>query len=188
MKKATYDKASQSHTIITALGITVLTFFILVSIAGATQDPMVWKYKGSVLSDQNNKAIEINPQNSIDWYSKGRTLYKLNKYDEAIKAYEKAIELNPQDSKSWNNKGIALYNLNKYDEAIKAYDKAIEIDLRNSLAWYNKGDSLGRLNKSDEAKKAYDKANGINPNSPYAWNGNGRDFDNLICLELLRIF
>jgi tetratricopeptide (TPR) repeat protein len=81
-----------------------------------------------------------------------------------------------------------LYNLNKYDEAIKAYDKAIEIDLRNSLAWYNKGDSLGRLNKSDEAKKAYDKANGINPNSPYAWNGNGRDFDNLICLELLRIF
>ena len=154
MKKATYDKASQSHTIITALGITVLTFFILVSIAGATQDPMVWKYKGSVLSDQNNKAIEINPQNSIDWYSKGRTLYKLN----------------------------------KYDEAIKAYDKSIEIDLRNSLAWYNKGYSLGRLNKSDEAKKAYDKANGINPNSPYAWNGNGRDFDNLICLELLRIF
>ena len=104
MKKATYDKASQSHTIITALGITVLTFFILVSIAGATQDPMVWNYKGNVLSDQNNKAIEINPQNSIDWYSKGNALYNLNKYDEALKAYDKAIEINPQDSKAWNNK------------------------------------------------------------------------------------
>jgi hypothetical protein len=66
MKKVTFDKANRRHTIITTLGITVLVFLILASIAGATQDPMVWKYKGSVLSDQNNKAIEINPQNSID--------------------------------------------------------------------------------------------------------------------------
>ena len=100
MKKATYDKASRRRTIITALGITVLAFLILVSIAGATQDPMVWNYKGNVLSDQNSKAIEINPQNSIDWYIKGNDLYNSNKFDESTEAYDKAIEINPQDSKS----------------------------------------------------------------------------------------
>jgi tetratricopeptide (TPR) repeat protein len=48
-------------------------------------------------------------------------LGKLNKSDEAIKAYDKAIEINPQDSDAWDNKGIALYILNKYDEAIKGF-------------------------------------------------------------------
>src|SRR5208337_1652835 len=157
MKKATYDKASRRHTIITALGITVMAFLILVSIAGATQDPMVWNYKGNFLSDQNSKAIEINPQNSIDWYIKGNDLYNSNKFDEATKAYDKAIEINPYDSKIWNNKGNALSKQSKYDEALKAYDKAIEINPQDENAWNNKGAALANLGKPDEAIKAYEK-------------------------------
>ena len=60
--------------------------------------------------------------------NKGNALNNLNKYDEAIKAYDKAIEINPQNSMAWYNKGNVFTNLNKYDEAIKAYDKAIEIN------------------------------------------------------------
>ena len=41
-----------------------------------------------------DKAIEINPQNSMAWNNKGSALAHLNKYDEAIKAYDKAIETN----------------------------------------------------------------------------------------------
>jgi tetratricopeptide (TPR) repeat protein len=100
MKKATYDKTSRRHTIITALGITVLAFLILISIAGATQDPMVWNYKGNFLSDQNNKAIEINPQNSDAWDSKVDPLNKLKRYDEAVNAQNKANEINLKKSKS----------------------------------------------------------------------------------------
>ena len=62
----------------------------------------------------------------------------LNKYDEAIRAFDKAIEINPNDSDAWNEKGIALGKL-KYDEAIKAYDKAIEINPQDSNAWDGKG-------------------------------------------------
>jgi len=29
----------------------------------------------------------------------------LNRYDEAITAYDRAIEISPQDSKAWYNKG-----------------------------------------------------------------------------------
>ena len=96
MKKAKYDKASRRHTIITALGITVLAFLILVSIAGATQDPMVWNYKGNFLSDQNNKAIEINPQNSVAWSNKGAVLANLGRFDESVTAHIEGIEINPQ--------------------------------------------------------------------------------------------
>jgi len=162
MKKATYDKASRRHTIITALGITVLAFLILMSIAGATQDPMVWNYKGNFLSDQNNKAIEINPQNSIDWYIKGNDLYNSNKFDESTEAYDKAIEINPHDSKVWNNKGNALWKQSKYDEALKAYDKAVEIDPKNPDAWNSRGAALANLGKYDESIKTYEKASKLN--------------------------
>jgi len=77
--------------------------------------------------------------------NKGDSLGRLNKSDEAIKAYEKAIEINPNDSDAWYNKGVALDNLNKSDEAIKAYEKAIEINPNDSDAWYNKE----TLSKSD---------------------------------------
>lgn len=53
---------------------------ILVSIAGATKDSNSWDGKGIALNDLNksdeaitahNKAIEIDPQNSIARYNKG---------------------------------------------------------------------------------------------------------------------
>ena len=81
MKKTKYDTVRRRHTLVTFLGIALLTFLILVSIAGATQD-------------------------SDAWIAKGNTLFGLNKYDEAITAYDKAIEINPQDSIAWTTQGI----------------------------------------------------------------------------------
>ncbi len=133
MKKETYDKGSQRHTITMALGITVLVFLMLVSISGCVS------FSGITNSGSNNVSI-------------------LNKSDEALKAYDKAIEINPQNTDAWNNKGDALSKQNKYDEALKAFDKAIEIDSQNTDAWNNKGDALSKQNKYDEAKKAFDKA------------------------------
>ena len=87
MKKTKYDTVRRRHTLVTFLGIAVLTFLILVSIAGATQDSDVWIAKGNAIAD-------------------------LGKYDEAIKAYDKLIELNPNDSGAWNKKVAALNKSN----------------------------------------------------------------------------
>ena len=73
MTKAIYDKASRNHTLIKALGITLLAFFILVSIAEAI--PLA-----DILNSGSNNVSN------------------LNKSNEAIKAYDKAIEITPQDS------------------------------------------------------------------------------------------
>jgi len=37
-----------------------------------------------------------------EWMNKGISLAKLEKYEEAIEAYEKAIELNPKDDRVMN--------------------------------------------------------------------------------------
>ena len=66
------------------------------------------------------KQLKLTHKTRIAWNNKGDALTKLNKSDEAIKAFDKAIEINPHDSDAWNNKGNALNKLDKYDEAIKA--------------------------------------------------------------------
>ena len=58
-----------------------------------------------------------------DWFNEGNALYNLNKYAEAIAAYNKAIKLNPNHAEIWNNKGNALSAQGKYDEAIQALDE-----------------------------------------------------------------
>ena len=59
--------------------------------------------------------------NAKDWNRKGKILYNLKNYDEAIKCYDKAIEINPNDADPWEGKGNALYGLGKYKEAKQAW-------------------------------------------------------------------
>jgi quinol-cytochrome oxidoreductase complex cytochrome b subunit len=51
MKRITYNTASRRHTFIAVLGITVLAFLMLMSIAGAKQGSDAWFNKGNALSD-----------------------------------------------------------------------------------------------------------------------------------------
>jgi len=75
-----------------------------------------------------NKAVEINPEDTGAWNSKGIALATLEKHKEAIECFDKAIKINPKAADAWYNKGIALATLEKHKEAIECYDKAIEIN------------------------------------------------------------
>ena len=97
-----------------------------------------------------DKAIEINPKDSDAWYLKGNALNKLNRSDEAEKAYNKRWE-------NWESNHISYFNEARENE-IKAYDKAIELNPKDEAVWYFKGNALRDLGKFDEAQKAYDKA------------------------------
>ena len=114
------------------------------------------------------------------WFNKGFDLGKLERYEEAIEAYEKAIEINPKYNDAWFNKGFDLGKLKRYEEAIEAYEKAIEINPKDNDAWYNKGFRLARLKRYEEAIEAYEKAIEINPKDDKAWLNKG------FCLGKLR--
>jgi tetratricopeptide (TPR) repeat protein len=90
--------------------------------------------------------------------SKWIFLYKLWRYEEAIKIHNKAIELVPESSDGYYNKWNALYKLWRYEEAIKMYDKAIELSPEFSNAYSNEWNALYKLWRYEEAIKMYDKA------------------------------
>ena len=66
--------------------------------------------------------------NKKDIFKEGYDLYKLGKFEEAIKCYDEVLNIDPKDIDALNNKGIALGKLGKLDEAIKCYDKASKIN------------------------------------------------------------
>ena len=153
-------KASTNQIITMALGITALVLLMLVSITGAAQSTNIWFHKGSELisSEKYNeaikaydKAIEINPHDSLAWYNKGLALDKLNKHEEAMKAYDKAIEIDPRDSTAWYNKGTILGKLGKDDITIEPFDKSIESNPQNQQIGTKKG--LLYLNQRNTIKQ-----------------------------------
>ncbi|RNJ77249.1 MAG: tetratricopeptide repeat protein [Nitrosopumilus sp. H13] len=124
-----------------------------------------------------DKAIEIDPSDSMVFYRKGDALVKMGKHEEAVMCYDKAIEIDPSDSMVFYRKGIALTRLGKHEEAVMCYDKAIEIDPSDSMAFSRKGIALTRLGKHEEAVMCYDKANKIDLNYIIKWHYNTDTLD-----------
>ena len=65
---------------------------------------------------------------SDTWYNKGLALYKLEKYEKAIKCCDEAIRINPRNADAWYLKSIDFAKLEKYEKAIKCCDEAIRIN------------------------------------------------------------
>ena len=74
--------------------------------------------------------------------TKGLTLGKLGRYEEAIIAFEQVVHLDPDQFDAFYHKGIALAKLGRYEEAIDAYDEALHLDPRDRDTYEMKGEAF----------------------------------------------
>ena len=132
----------------------VFTLFLLIaccllSISTNAQNEKVLIKKGNEAYEKKEydnaitnyqKAAEKSPANPTAQYNLGNALYKNNKTDEAIKAYENALSnSNSKDdkSKSFYNKGVVLQNNKKLAECIDAYKNALKLNPQDEDARQN---------------------------------------------------
>lgn len=108
------------------------------------------------------KAIEIN-NGAAEYNALGRAYSNLNRYDDAIAAYQQAIEIDPAYSYAYNGLGVVYSHLDRHDEAIAAYQQAIKIDPAYSNAHTGLGSVYRALSRHDEAMAAYQQAIDIDP-------------------------
>ncbi len=110
----------------------------------------------STAADQYNKVLLKNPENSTAQYNLGNALYKNEKQDDAIAAYDKSINrlTKPvEKSNAWYNKGVVLHNDKKLPECIAAYKNALKLDPKNEDARQNLQKALQQQKQEDQKDK-----------------------------------
>jgi tetratricopeptide (TPR) repeat protein len=52
------------------------------------------------------------------------TLVQLERYEEALAAYDRSLELDPDDATAHNARGRVLWDLERYEDAYGAFDRS----------------------------------------------------------------
>jgi tetratricopeptide (TPR) repeat protein len=102
--------------------------------------------------------------------SKGAAALRLEKWDDALEAYEGALAAKDiADMKPFALLGVAQANAGagKVDGAVKALDELAEIDGFKGVARYEKGRAYERAGDKEKAKAAYHDLLETQPSSPY---------------------
>jgi tetratricopeptide (TPR) repeat protein/S1-C subfamily serine protease len=118
-----------------SLGISIRTFIGLANQLGVNRQNILIKDSipvdptganlQSVELVQNNISISNNSSDATQWIEYGNQLYRLNKYDDAVKAFDRAIILQPNSILAHYGRGLALFNAGYFITALDSFDRAI---------------------------------------------------------------
>lgn len=110
-----------------------------------------------------NQALAVNGNwgdrtPALAWYNRGVALTRLEKYAEAIAAYEQALSIHPKDALIWTKQGALYSKLGKHSEALTSHDQALKISPNYSLALVNRCAALSKLGNYEAALAACEAA------------------------------
>lgn len=99
-------------------------------------------------------------------------LFKLGRYDDALKIFEKAIERNPSNDLLHANFGEILFALEDFEKASEKVNKALEINKENTLALLLRGKIEIEHKKYQNAVESFYEAIRFSPGNPelLLWN------------------
>ena len=120
-----------------------------------------------------NKAIEINPYNSIykdeiTYISnlemlKGKEMYDLKDYQQALEHFNKALEYDPSNAAAMFRIGNIYYSIKDYMKAVNVYEDGLILKRNNYKVYNIVGKCYIALNETEKALNAFDKSLAINP-------------------------
>jgi tetratricopeptide (TPR) repeat protein len=122
-------------------------------------------------------------QPAIVWRNKGNIFHRMDRFQEALDAYDRALEIDASVASVWRNKGGVYYSLGNaaqldgqrenadsyYQQALAVYDRALELDPHYAYAWNGKGRVYRQTGQLEEALRMFDRALEFNANFAYFW-------------------
>ena len=93
----------------------------------------------------------------------GLSYDSLDRFDEAIAAYQKALEIDPKAHEVWVNLGVAYRLKGNYDQAITSYQKALAINPNYAEAHSSLGTLYILQGKPQEAVGKFETAIKLDP-------------------------
>jgi tetratricopeptide (TPR) repeat protein/S1-C subfamily serine protease len=159
-----------------SLGISIKTFLGLAAPLGVKKISVVTSTPGnldrtnlqSVALVQNNIPTPNDSSTANQWIEYGNQLYRLNKYTDAVKAFDRAIILQPNLIFAHYGKGLALLSTGSLTTALDSFDYAISFvtipeQSKFYYLWKYRGITLADLGKYSEALVAISKAISLEP-------------------------
>lgn len=107
------------------------------------------------------------------WSNYGIILTQLQRYEEAVPAFEKAITIDPSYTESYWNKSHTHWLAGQYQDAEDAARQCLAVNENIPEAWLNLGTALVRLDRREEAMKSWEKALEVKPDFSLALNNLG---------------
>ncbi len=116
-----------------------------------------------------NKYIDINPYCEVAWHQLGRQHFILEKYEDALIAFDYAVLIDEFFIGGYLEKAKTLEELERYQEAIDNYLVTLELDDPTAYAYVRIGECYERLQKYEAAVSYYKKAVHEDPLLDRAW-------------------
>lgn len=98
----------------------------------------------------SEELVELNPDDALALYVRGKTLYMDEQFEEALAVLSKSAELDRERPETWTMIGLCLMALNRVDEAVDPLEYAWAKDPDILIAGYALG--LARLLKGETDK------------------------------------
>ncbi|MBE9200267.1 MULTISPECIES: tetratricopeptide repeat protein [unclassified Nodularia (in: cyanobacteria)] len=98
------------------------------------------------------------PKYAFGHFELGNLLFRQDKAEEAINAYQEAIRLNSNHALAYNGIGLVYASQSRWEEAITAYQKALEINPKYGDALANSAVALLQTNQKNQGIAALEKA------------------------------
>ncbi len=113
----------------------------------------------------------------------GTVLRRLQRFDEASKAFDKAVQLKPDSPQAWKSLADALGNAGRTEESLVAWEQVLKLDASDKEAAYQcfekRGHLLHGLKRFEEAIENHLKAHALDPTNPIPCNNMGASLQSL---------
>jgi tetratricopeptide (TPR) repeat protein len=109
------------------------------------------------------RAAALDPTFADAHYNKAVALGALERWEEALSAYDAAIRIDPRHARAWNNRGNVLQKLERWEEALASYDRTLALTPRRAEALHNRGLVLLALARPRDALATFEAAVAIDP-------------------------
>jgi tetratricopeptide (TPR) repeat protein len=125
------------------------------------------------VAQYGSQLVKMSPDCFEAWYDLGVANHELERYDQAVQAYEKAVRLKA-DAAAYANLGLVLAARGDTTEARKAHERAIELAPDNPQPLWNLSLFYEQQGEAEEAELALEQLVELKPDWPEAWFRLGR--------------
>ncbi|WP_188599164.1 tetratricopeptide repeat protein [Polaribacter pacificus] len=113
--------------------------------------------------------LDKNPYCEVAWHQLGRQFFVLNRFEEALKAFDYAVLIDENFIGGYLEKAKTLEELERYEEAVGNYLITLELDDPTAFAYVRIGECYEKMQEFHKATQFYKKAVHEDPLLDKAW-------------------